>query len=218
MNTPDEPWTVARMGRQYSGAPFDIDALAPTWHEQFGTWLKQAVEAGIFEPNAMVLSTADAEGAVSSRNVLLRDFSAAGLTFFTNYESRKGTDIAANPKVALLFSWLPLFRQVNIRGTASRVPREVSRDYFASRPRGSQLASHVSPQSRVVPDRDAVQRMWREADERFPGEVPLRDNWGGYLVVPETVEFWQGQEARMHDRLRFRRVTGGDWVVERLAP
>ncbi|GLZ80879.1 pyridoxine/pyridoxamine 5'-phosphate oxidase [Actinorhabdospora filicis] len=218
MNTPEETWSVAKLGRQYSSAPFDTGALAPTWHEQLRDWLKQAVDGGVFEPNAMVLSTVDAEGAPSSRNVLLRDFSSEGLTFFTNYESRKGTELAGNPRVALLFSWLPLYRQVNIRGTAVRVPREVSAAYFASRPRGSQLASYVSPQSQVLPDRDALQRMWDEADAAFPGEVPLRDNWGGYRVVPETVEFWQGQEARMHDRLRFRRVPGADWAVERLAP
>ncbi|GIG71253.1 pyridoxamine 5'-phosphate oxidase [Phytomonospora endophytica] len=217
MNTSGGREPVARRF-EYSSPVFDVGELAPSWHEQLGVWLGEAVDKDMFEPNAMVLSTADAEGRPSSRTVLLRGFGAEGLTFFTNYSSRKGTEIARNPRVSLLLSWLPMYRQVIVCGEASKVDRAESEEYFHGRPRGSQLASFVSPQSTVLPDRGTLAAMWAKADAEHPGEVPMRDNWGGYRVVPETVEFWQGQEMRMHDRLRFRRADTDRWVVERLAP
>lgn len=217
MNTPDAPDSVARRS-EYSSPVFDLDDLAPSWHEQLGRWLGEAGVKGVFEPNAMVLSTADAQGRPSSRNVLLRGVGPEGLTFFTNYSSRKGAEIAQNPHVSALLSWLPLYRQVIVCGKASTVDRAESEEYFHGRPRGSQLASFVSPQSTVLPDRGTLAAMWEKADADYPDEIPMRDNWGGYRVVPETVEFWQGQAMRMHDRLRFRRTDTDRWVVERLAP
>ena len=217
MNTPDPAGSVAHRS-EYSSPVFDLGDLAPTWHEQLGRWLGEAAAKGMFEPNAMVLSTADAQGRPSSRNVLLRGFGPEGLTFFTNYSSRKGTEIAQNPHVSALLSWLPMYRQVIVCGTASTVDRAESEAYFHGRPRGSQLASFVSPQSTVLPDRGTLAAMWAKADADYPDEIPMRDNWGGYRVVPDTVEFWQGQAMRMHDRLRFRRTDTDRWVVERLAP
>lgn len=217
MNTSDAPDSVAHRS-EYSGPVFDLGDLAPSWHEQLGRWLGEAQAGGVFEPNAMVLSTADARGRPSSRNVLLRGFGPEGLTFFTNYSSRKGTEIAQNPYVSAILSWLPLYRQVVVCGKASTVDRAESEEYFHARPRGSQLASFVSPQSTVLPDRGTLAAMWEKADADYPDEIPMRDNWGGYRVVPETVEFWQGQAMRMHDRLRFRRTDTDRWVVERLAP
>ncbi|HEY1180579.1 MAG TPA: pyridoxamine 5'-phosphate oxidase [Phytomonospora sp.] len=217
MNTSGGSEPVARRS-EYSGPVFDLGDLAPTWHEQLGRWLGEAAAEGMFEPNAMVLSTADGQGRPSSRTVLLRGFGPEGLTFFTNYSSRKGGEIAGNPNVSALLSWLPMYRQVIVCGRASKVDRAESEAYFRARPRGSQLASFVSPQSTVLPDRGTLAAMWAKADAEHPGDVPMRDDWGGYRVVPETVEFWQGQAMRMHDRLRFRRADTDRWVVERLAP
>ncbi|MEV0645115.1 pyridoxamine 5'-phosphate oxidase [Phytomonospora sp. NPDC050363] len=218
MNTSGGPESVAARRREYDGGVLDVADLAPSWHEQLGRWLAEAAAAEMFEPNAMVLSTADAQGRPSSRTVLMRGFGPEGLTFFTNYGSRKGTEIEQNPNVSALLSWLPLYRQVIVCGRAAKVDHAESAAYFHGRPRGSQLASFVSPQSTVLPDRGTLAAMWAQADAEHPGDVPMRDNWGGYRVVPETVEFWQGQPMRMHDRLRFRRADTDRWVVERLAP
>lgn len=224
MGTPDTPDEAAESARiaalrtEYDSPGFDTGDLAATWHEQLAAWLRDAVDGGLLEPNAMVLSTADAYGRPSSRNVLLRGFDGAGLTFFTNYDSRKGREIAANPYVSAVLTWMPLHRQVIVCGRAERLGREESAAYFASRPRGSRLASFVSPQSTVLPDRRTLAEMWAKADEEHPAEVPMRENWGGYLIKPSTVEFWQGQPMRMHDRLRFRNIDTDAWVVERLAP
>ena len=188
----------------------------------FGRWFDDAVAAGIGEPNAMVVSTVSAEGRPSSRMVLLKGYDEGGFVFFTNYASAKAADLATNPACSLLLPWHDLERQVRVDGTASQVARVVSEEYFASRPRGSQLGAWASvapaAQSSVVASQAALQAAYDAAEERFAGgDVPCPPTWGGYVVRPETVEFWQGRRGRMHDRLRYRR-DGGGWVVERLAP
>ncbi|WP_153452704.1 pyridoxamine 5'-phosphate oxidase [Streptomyces smaragdinus] len=187
--------------------------------EQFDRWFKEAAYGGIYEPNAMVVSTADAEGRPSSRTVLLKQYDHRGFTFFTNYGSRKGRELAENPNISLLFPWYPLARQVIVCGTAERVPRHESVAYFRVRPHGSQLGAWASRQSAPIASRAELDRSYAELADRYPeGEqVPAPPEWGGFRVVPQTVEFWQGRENRLHDRLRYVRG-GGGWTVERLCP
>jgi pyridoxamine 5'-phosphate oxidase len=193
------------------------DELAPTWLAQFERWLDDAVAAAIPEPNAMVLATADADCRPSARTVLLKGVDDHGFVLYTNLESRKGRDALANPNAALVFDWIELQRQVVVTGTVERLPDSDADDYFATRPRGSQIGAHASPQSRPIASREELDRACEEAGERFPDSVPRPEHWGGLRVVPETVEFWHGRPNRLHDRLRFRR-DGGGWIVERLAP
>jgi len=188
----------------------------------FGRWFDDAVDAGIGEPNAMVVSTVSAAGLPSSRMVLLKGYYQEGFVFFTNYASHKAADLEANPACALLLPWHDLQRQVRVDGTARRVDRSVSEEYFATRPRESRLGAWASvapvAQSGVVAGAEALQAAYDAAEQRFAGgDVPCPPTWGGYVVRPERVEFWQGRRGRMHDRLRYLR-DGGGWVVERLAP
>jgi pyridoxamine 5'-phosphate oxidase len=215
--TPTTPDDISTMRRDYGDRELDTGDLAGDWQTQFAAWFAEALAAGLPEPNAMVLATASADGRPSLRSVLLRGYDERGFTFFTNYESRKGTELAANPYASLLFPWIPLRRQVVVGGTVQRVERAETEEYFASRPRASQLASWASPQSRVIPGRAVLDDAVIEAAARFPDRVPAPPHWGGFRVAPETVEFWQGRTARLHDRLRYRRADGG-WIVERLAP
>jgi pyridoxamine 5'-phosphate oxidase len=210
---------LAAMRRSYEQGGLDEADLAATWLSQFERWLQEAVAAQITEPNAMVLATADAASAPSSRTVLLKGVDERGFVLYTNLGSRKAAQVAANPRAALTFPWLALQRQVGVTGRVERVTDAESDAYFAQRPRGSQLGAHASPQSTVVASRAALEEAERAVAARFPEgtPVPRPDGWGGLRVVPDSVEFWQGRPNRLHDRLRFRRW-GGDWVVERLAP
>lgn len=204
------------MRRDYTerGA-FSESDLAPDWTTQFGAWFTAAAEYGLPEPNAMVVATATSDGHPSGRTVLLKGFDERGFVFFTNYTSRKGTEIAANPAVCLVFPWFPMQRQVIVTGAAERVDRAETEAYFATRPPGSRAGAWASPQSQVVPDRAYLDRRLADAERQDVASAP--PYWGGLRVRPETVEFWQGRSNRMHDRLRFRR-DHDDWVVERLAP
>ncbi|WFB11719.1 pyridoxamine 5'-phosphate oxidase [Streptomyces sp. LX-29] len=198
--------------------------LAATPFEEFTRWFAQTVRSGLPEPNAMVVSTADAAGRPSSRTVLMKSYDDRGFVFYTNYDSRKGRDLAANPYVSLLFPWHPLARQVVVTGVAERTGRDETAAYFRTRPHGSQLGAWASPQSTVIGSREELDQLYVDLADRYPpGEqVPVPPQWGGFRVIPETVEFWQGRENRLHDRLRYVRVTGGEgdqgWRVERLCP
>lgn len=183
-------------------------------------WLQEAVHAEALEPNAMVLATADAEGAPSSRVVLLRGLGAAGLTFFTNYESRKGVEMAGRRSVAGLFFWPLLERQVRVEGEVARLPQADSDAYFQSRPHASRLAALASPQSQPVPSREALDDRFAELLALHPEgtHVPRPSHWGGYLLSPHRIEFWQGGSHRLHDRIEFARAAGAGWSKRRLAP
>jgi pyridoxamine 5'-phosphate oxidase len=186
---------------------------------QFDSWFKQAQQSEIKDPSAMSLATADASSEVSVRTVLLKIYDQQGFVFFTNYESAKARQISENPKVALLFPWLNLDRQVKIRGRASRISTQESLKYFITRPRGSQLGAWVSQQSSVISSRAFLIAKLQEIKQRFAdGDISLPEFWGGYRVVPESIEFWQGQPDRLHDRFRYQRQSNDDWEIERLAP
>jgi pyridoxamine 5'-phosphate oxidase len=206
------------MRREYTRealAEADVDADPVV---QFGRWFEQATQSGLLEPHAMTLATATPDGRPSARMVLLRGFDERGFCFYTNYQSRKGEELAANPRAALVFWWDKLERQVRIEGRVERTSRAESEAYFASRPPGSQLSAAVSPQSRVIEDRATLERRVAELATTMPdGRLPLPELWGGYRLVPEVVELWQGRPNRLHDRLRYRRA-GDTWKLERLAP
>ncbi|MFF3317477.1 pyridoxamine 5'-phosphate oxidase [Streptomyces sp. NPDC003035] len=213
----------ADMREQYRTRELVVADLAPEPIEQFTRWFKEtATNPAIHEPNAMVVSTATPEGRPSSRTVLLKHYDEAGFVFYTNYGSRKGGELAANPYVSLLFPWHPLARQVIVTGRAARTGRDETVAYFRTRPHGSQLGAWASHQSSVIASREELLARYEELAARYPeseDQVPVPPEWGGFRVVPETVEFWQGHENRLHDRLRYVRVgDGDDWRVERLSP
>jgi pyridoxamine 5'-phosphate oxidase len=211
--------TYADLRRDYALAGLTEKDLARDPFRQFEKWFAEAEAAKLPDPNAMVLATAGRDGRPSARIVLLKGLDGRGFVFYSNYESRKGRELEANPRASLLFPWNALERQVIIEGTVARVPREESDAYFHSRPRLSQLAAVASPQSSLVAGRSVLEDSMKVLEKKYAGqEVPLPPHWGGFRLNPETVEFWQGRRNRMHDRLRFRRSPGGDWTVERLAP
>jgi pyridoxamine 5'-phosphate oxidase len=186
--------------------------------EQFRKWFEEALAADLHEPNAMTLATATPGGRPSDRIVLLKGFDERGFVFYTNYEGRKARELEDNPYCALVFYWGELERQVRVEGHASRIPNEESDAYFDSRPRGSRLGAWVSEQSRTIESREALEDRLRELEERYEGaEIPRPPFWGGYRVEPDSVEFWQGRENRLHDRLIYRRSERG-WKIERLQP
>ncbi|MDH6126226.1 pyridoxamine 5'-phosphate oxidase [Kitasatospora sp. GP82] len=214
---PGPDLTVMRKHYQHEGLVEEQLAADPV--TQFTRWFHEADEAGVVEPNAMVLSTADAEGRPSSRTVLLKGYDRRGFVFFTNYGSQKGSELSVNPCAALLFPWIAIARQVQVAGRVEKVGRDETAAYFRTRPHGSQLGAWASEQSSPVSSREVLEQRYAELERRYPeGEgVPVPPFWGGYRVVPEVVEFWQGRENRLHDRLRY--VAEGDgWRVERLCP
>jgi pyridoxamine 5'-phosphate oxidase len=211
--------SVADLRREYARARLDESDVSHDPMVEFARWFAEAQEARVLEPNAMTLATADADGAPAARIVLLKGFDERGFVFFTDYRSRKGAELEANPRAALVFYWGELERQIRITGRVTRTSAEESEAYFQSRPLGSRLGAWVSHQSRVIPSRAVLERDLREIEARFgDGEVPLPGHWGGYRVEPVTVEFWQGRPSRLHDRIRYGRQPSGRWVIERLSP
>lgn len=214
----------AAMRQHYRAEGFDESDLAAHPMDQFTHWFRHAVRAAddgmIYEPNAMIVSTADAHGRPSSRTVLMKQYDRQGFVFYTNYGSRKARDLAENPHVALLFPWHPIGRQVVVTGTARRTGRDETAAYFRTRPHGSQLGAWASTQSAVIPSRAELDAAYAELSARYPeGEqVPVPPHWGGFRIAPQTVEFWQGRFNRLHDRLRYTATPDATWRVERLSP
>ncbi len=211
------PLDLAGLREDYARAGLVESDLAADPVTMFDRWMRDAIAVDLYDANAMVVSTVSAEGRPSSRMVLLKGFDERGFVFFTNTGSRKGQDLAANPYCALLFPWHPLERQVRVDGVAEPLDADAVAAYFASRPRRSRIGAWASHQSRVVSGRAELAEEYAAAEARFPDEVPVPAEWGGYVVRPEVVEFWQGRPGRMHDRLVYRRTASG-WSVERLAP
>lgn len=200
-------------------SPLKRSRMDPDPIKQFNRWLQEAEQADIPQPNAMTLATSNCQSVPSARIVLLRGVGERGFVFFTNYESRKAQEINENPIAALTFCWLPLSRQVRVEGTVEILDRVESDLYFANRPRGHQIEAHASSQSQVIKNRSFLEQQFQHVAHTYEGkDVPRPLNWGGYRVVPGVVEFWQEGKNRLHDRLRYRRNSFNDWVIERLAP
>lgn len=208
---------IADIRKEYTFAGLRRADLHSDAIHQFKNWFQAAISAGVIEPNAMTLATVDAEGQPSSRIVLLKDVDERGFTFYTNYESRKGRELAANPRAALTIFWAGLERQVCVRGRCEKVGREESDAYYKSRPIGSRLGAWVSSQSNSIPSRAFLEEKLKEVTEKYGDNPPLPDYWGGFVLRPETVEFWQGRPSRLHDRFLYKRI-GNSWEIQRLSP
>ena len=212
--------SLANLRLSYSTATLDVSDVLENPISQFEKWFADALSAELVEPNAMVLATVSADFRPSARTVLLKGVSENGFVFYTNYESQKGRELAANPYAALVFSWLPLERQIRIEGEVVKISREDSGHYFHSRPKSSQIGAVASPQSRVIASREILETQFNELAQQYAAEdaLPLPDNWGGYCVKPQRIEFWQGRPSRLHDRISYKLTTENTWQIERLAP
>lgn len=214
MHVPD----IAALRVEYESLGIDPADMADDPVEEFTSWFTAAVEAGVTELNAFVLATATPDGRPSARAVLLKEIGPEGLSFFTNLDSRKGRELRDNPRAAGCFVWIDLHRQIRVEGHVTQVPDDIADAYFASRPPGSRLAAAVSAQSEVVESRAVLDEAYEELQEKHPdGDVPRPPRWGGFRIVPDEFEFWQGRPNRFHDRVRYRLV-GESWMKERLAP
>jgi pyridoxamine 5'-phosphate oxidase len=212
---------LAAMRLSYPEIPLDLANLDPDPYRQFAHWLVEAgAHPAITEPNGMVIATIDAAGKPSTRSVLLKGADERGFSFFTNYESKKAHDLAANPNASLTFPWYPLFRQVNVNGSVHKLPRDESVAYFKTRPWGSRIGAWASLQSSPLDERTTLEQRWAKFAKLYPEgtDVPTPENWGGYLLTPSTIEFWQGRHSRLHDRLRYEQVNNSQWQVVRYYP
>ena len=210
---------LAEMRRNYAARALDLADLDANPFVQFDHWMREAIETQVIEPNAMTLATADAAGRPAVRTVLLKGFDERGFVFYSNYESGKARDLAANPKVALLFPWLALERQVSAMGIATKITAAESLKYFLSRPRESQIGAWASRQSEVISTRALLESKFAKMKARFAnGEIPLPDQWGGFRVTPQSFEFWQGRPNRLHDRFKYTLQSDGSWTIDRLMP
>jgi pyridoxamine 5'-phosphate oxidase len=210
--------SIADLRKEYVRRGLSADDLAASPIAQFRSWFDDAIAGGVPEPNAMTLATATPDGRPSARIVLLKGLDEAGFVFYTNYESRKGEQLAANPWAALIFFWPELERQVRIEGSVAKIPPAESDAYFGSRPAGSRLGAWASAQSRVIPNREVLEQRMQELEAAYDAQdIPRPPYWGGFRVQPNSVEFWQGRPSRLHDRLRYR-LDEGTWIVERLSP
>ncbi|HYW51748.1 MAG TPA: pyridoxamine 5'-phosphate oxidase [Gemmatimonadaceae bacterium] len=211
--------SIADLRRDYALASLELTDVVRDPIEQFRRWFANASAAAIVEPNAMTLATIGADGAPDARVVLLKGVDARGFTFFTDHRSQKGRDLLAHPRAALVFFWQELERQVRVRGTVMRLPTDEAAAYYASRPRGSRIGAWASEQSSVIEDRAVLEARVQEVEQRYPGDSapPLPPHWGGYIVQPMQLEFWQGRQSRLHDRIRYR-LQDGHWQLERLSP
>jgi pyridoxamine 5'-phosphate oxidase len=211
---------IADLRLDYKMQSLDIQDVSEKPIEQFNNWFQEALQSDLREPNAMVVATVDKNNMPNARVVLLKGVSERGFVFFTNFESKKGQELLQNPKAALVFNWLELERQIRIQGTVEKISEEESIAYFQSRPKGSQIGAWVSPQSQVIENRFILEAKQNELEAKFEKEsiLPKPANWGGYRVVPQTIEFWQGRSSRLHDRVFYTLQNDGSWTIERLAP
>ncbi|MFA6596328.1 MAG: pyridoxamine 5'-phosphate oxidase [Ignavibacteriaceae bacterium] len=215
---PNEKTPLANLRVDYKSAELNETHIRQDPIEQFENWFNDSIHAKIYEPNAMTLATSSGDGLPNARIVLLKGFDKNGFVFYTNYESHKGQELEYNPKVALLFFWKELARQVRIKGKVEKISRKESDEYFHSRPKESQLGAWASNQSSEIPDRKFLEERFKTLQKKFGGkEIPLPPHWGGYRVVPFEIEFWQGRENRLHDRIVYRLVEN-DWKISRLSP
>ncbi len=209
---------LSALREEYTRASLDEKSAGSNPLEQFNYWFEQALEVGLPEPNAMTLATVDQKGRPSARVVLLKELDPKGFVFYTNYSSRKGKDLDQNPHGALVFLWLELQRQVRVEGRVEKLEPAISDAYFNSRPRASRIAAVASPQSHPIPDRKFLEEKFREAEKQFGDQAVKRpEHWGGYRLIPENIEFWQGRQNRLHDRLLYS-ISDGHWKIQRLAP